>query len=522
MKNSIRFKLIIWITGTLFVILSTSSFFLYKEKKEQEYEHYQKSIISLQKQLEISLLNGFWQLDSKYINAVIKSNMQNEYIVAISAKDQGNLYVGILKAKDGSLVELQPDFQPDHSDSLTIDFTHEDLAIGVVEIFFTDHPFLKRIEAFLLTLLLIEFVTIFTIGSILFFAMNRYIFTPINSLEFALAKANNLDFESNDESIDYDLPTSDYLEWNALVDRVNAIINKIIQELHNRQFAEIDALLEKNNAETAYNELVKTKNSLVQTEKMAALGRLVAGIAHEINTPIGIALTVASQLNGETTKLNKKVNENALKKSDLDSYMELANESSHLILSNTQRASELIQSFKQIAVDQSSQIKREFFLCDYLKEVLHSLNPKIKITPIDVDFDCTEVIAMNSYPGALSQVITNLILNAIIHAYEDQQAGTIKIRVTAVDKNVEIKVKDDGMGIDETTLGKIFDPFFTTKQGKGGTGLGLNIVFNIVTQTLNGRISVNSEIDQGTCFTINIPTELKDKSSAEREDATFK
>lgn len=522
MKNSIRFKLIIWITGTLFVILSTSSFFLYKDKKEYEYEHYQKSTISLKKQLEISLLNGFWQLDSKYINAVIKSNMQNEFIVAIRAQDQGNLSVGILKAEDGTLVELQPEFQPNHNDKLTINFTHEDLAIGVVEIFFTDSPFIQRIEAFLITLLLIEFITIFTIGSILFFAMNRYIFTPINSLESALAKANNLDFESNDENKDYDLPTSNYLEWNALVDRVNAIINKIIQELHNRQFAEIDALLEKNNAETAYNELVKTKNSLVQTEKMAALGRLVAGIAHEINTPIGIALTVASHLDVETTKLDKKVSGNALKKSDLDEYLELATESSGLIFSNTQRASELIQSFKQIAVDQSSQIKREFFLCDYLKEVLHSLNPKIKITPIQVEFNCTAVIPMNSYPGALSQVMTNLVLNAILHAYEDKQTGQITITVTAIDKNVEIKVKDDGVGIDQVTLSKIFDPFFTTKQGKGGTGLGLNIVFNIVTQTLNGRIAVSSELDQGTCFTINIPTELKDKDNNESERVTFK
>lgn len=522
MKNSIRFKLIIWITGTLFIILSTSSFFLFQEKKEHEFEHYQESITSLKKQLEISLLNGFWQLDAKYINAVIESNMQNEYIIGIKAKDQGNLYVGILKEKNGTLAELDADFTPKHSDSLEIHFAHEKLEIGMIEVFFTEQPFINRIEEFLLGLLLIEFVTIFTIGSILFFAMNRYIFTPISTLESALKKANNLDFESNDDSQEYDLPTSDYLEWNTLVDRVNAIINKIIQALHSRQFAEIDALLEKNNAETAYNELVKTKNSLVQTEKMAALGRLVAGIAHEINTPIGIALTVASHLKGETGKLDKKISENSLKKSDLDEFMELATESSELIFSNTQRASELIQSFKQIAVDQSSQIKREFFLCDYLKEVLHSLNPKIKITPIHVDFNCTEIIQMNSYPGALSQVITNLVLNAILHAYEDSQPGTIRIKVKAIDRNVEIKVKDDGMGIDQVTLSKIFDPFFTTKQGKGGTGLGLNIVFNIVTQTLKGTITVSSEINQGTCFTINIPTELNNKNKTDVEDLAFK
>jgi signal transduction histidine kinase len=358
--------------------------------------------------------------------------MLNEYIVAIKAKDQSNLYVGILNTKDGKLIALDEMSIPDHSKKLDIPFLHESHEIGSVEIYITDFPFKNRIENFLLNLLAIEFVVIFSIGSILYFAMNRYIFTPIQTLETALEKANNLDIDSNVESVDYDLPTLDYLEWSELVNGVNAIINKIAQELHSRQFAEIDALLEKNNAETAYNELVKTKNSLVQTEKMAALGRLVAGIAHEINTPIGIALTVASHLKSESDKISKKIEESTLKKSQLDEYMDIASESSTLILSNTRRASELIQSFKQIAVDQSSQIKREFYLCEYLKEVIHSLNPKIKVTPIKVTFHCTEKTRMHSYPGALSQVITNLILNAIIHAYEEGQTGNIDIEVNRV------------------------------------------------------------------------------------------
>ena len=522
MKNSIRFKLIIWITGTLFCILSSSSILLYKEKKEYEINHFKDSVSSLEQQLKISLLNGFWQLDSKYISSVIESNMQNEYIIAIKAKDQGNLYVGILKTDQGELVELAPDQVPIYSEKLDIKFQHETLEIGFVEVFFSKTPFIKRIDEFLFSLIVMEFVALFAIGSILYFAMNRYIFTPIRALELALEKANNLDIESNDTNQDFDLPKLDYLEWGKLVNGVNNIIRKIMQELHSRQFAEIDALLEKNNAETAYNELVKTKNSLVQTEKMAALGRLVAGIAHEVNTPIGIALTVASHLKSESIELNESVKAGNIKKSQLDDYLDLACESSRLIFSNTQRASELIQSFKQIAVDQSSQIQREFALCEYLKEVLHSLNPKIKVTPIKVKFHCACRINMNSYPGALSQVITNLVLNAILHAYEKEQEGTINISVKDMGSNVEIRVEDDGMGIPPTTLSKIFDPFFTTKQGKGGTGLGLNIVFNIVTQTLNGPISATSEIDKGSCFIGNIPIALTKKSTNNTQSTTVK
>jgi signal transduction histidine kinase len=510
MKNSIRFKLIIWITGTLFIILSSSSLYLYKDKKEYELNQYQENIKSIKKQLEISLFNGFWQLDKKYISSVIESNMQHEYIIAIKAKDQGNLYVGIQQTKDDVLNELLEESVPEHSDKLEIQFYQEDYEIGAVEIYVTNAPLIKRIHDFLINLLVIEFVAIFCIGSILYFAMNRYIFTPIKTLEQALDKANTLDINSYSDEQDYELPALKYLEWSKVVNGVNNIINKIVEELHSRQFAEIDALLEKNNAETAYNELVKTKNSLVQTEKMAALGRLVAGIAHEINTPIGIALTVASHLKTESSQIDNKIKTGTLKKSQLDAFIDLACESSTLIFSNSQRASELIQSFKQIAVDQSSQIKREFLLCEYLKEVLHSLNPKIKITPISVDFRCNTMINMNSYPGALSQVITNLVLNAIFHAFEEGQSGSICIDVKENNSNVEIRVEDDGLGIEKSALSKIFDPFFTTKQGKGGTGLGLNIVFNIVTQTLNGTISVTSEVGHGSCFTINIPIELID------------
>ncbi len=514
MKNSIRFKLIIWITGTLFIILSSSSFYLFQEKREYEFNHYQENKASLKKQLKISLINGFWQLDKKYISSVIESNMQNEYILAIKAKDQSNLYVGILKTKESALVTLDEQTTPTHSDKLEIRFSHEKLEIGFVEIFFSRQPFLTRIDEFLLRLLFIEFIAIFSIGSMLYFAMNRYIFAPIQTLEFALEKANELDIESNDNKQDYGLPKLDFFEWSKLVNGVNTIINKISQELHNRQFAEIDALLEKNNAEIAYNELIKTKNSLVQTEKMAALGRLVAGIAHEVNTPLGITLTVASQLKGESIKLASMVEEGSLKKSQLVEFMDLACESSRLIFSNSKRASELIQSFKQIAVDQSSQIKRTFFLCEYLKEVLHSLNPKIKATSIDIKFHCSEIINMNSYPGALSQVITNLVLNAIIHAYDEKQKGTVSISAFMLDQNVEIKVTDNGYGIKQELLGKIFDPFFTTKQGQGGTGLGLNIAFNIVTQTLKGTISVTSEVNKGSCFTINIPIEQDDNTDS--------
>jgi len=247
------------------------------------------------------------------------------------------------------------------------------------------------------------------------------------------------------------------------------------------------------------------QTQLIQTEKMAALGSLVAGVAHEINTPIGIGVTATSHLKKITEKLKEQYEANSIRKNDLDDFIKNTFDSCDIILANIWRASEIITSFKHVAVDQSSEQRREFNIKQYINEILISLHPKIKKTPHKIIVECDEKISINNYPGAFSQIITNLIINSLIHAFPGEAIGEIIIRVALIDGIINMDYSDNGNGIPSENVGKIFDPFFTTKRGQGGTGLGLNIVFNIISQKLKGGISVESELGKGTSFHINFP-----------------
>ncbi len=285
-----------------------------------------------------------------------------------------------------------------------------------------------------------------------------------------------------------------------------------------RTFADIterkraeDALLDaKTDAEFALQNLKDTQENLLVAEKMASLGQLVAGIAHEINTPIGIALTAASLLDTKTKGVREAMDGGGLRKSQLESYLQLAGESTQFILSNMTRAAELVQSFKQVAVDQTSGERRAFGLREYLDEIILSLNPRLKRTPHTVTIDCPDDLRMDTFPGALFRVITNFVVNSLVHGIgeaPDSPPGTIHIRARQLGNSnwMELVYSDTGVGIPPENLKKVFDPFFTTKRGEGGTGLGLNIVYNLVTRTLSGEVTVSSEPGKGTRFTMMLP-----------------
>ncbi|WP_434622076.1 ATP-binding protein [Azospirillum sp. B2RO_4] len=260
-------------------------------------------------------------------------------------------------------------------------------------------------------------------------------------------------------------------------------------------------------AERALGELKATQASLIQAEKMASLGQLVAGVAHEVNTPIGITITGASQLQALIGELSDRHTANALKKSDFQRFLSDGMEMANLILSNSTRAANLVQSFKLVAVDQSSDERRAFLLRDYIDELLRSLHPTYKArTALTIDIDCPADLELDGYPGALSQILTNLIMNALVHALDPEQPGCIAIAARVIDGDmVELSIADDGAGIAPEVLPKVFDPFFTTRRGAGGSGLGLHIVYNLVTGRLHGTIGVESRPGDGTRFTLRFP-----------------
>ncbi|MAZ66895.1 MAG: hypothetical protein CMF25_07275 [Kangiellaceae bacterium] len=270
-----------------------------------------------------------------------------------------------------------------------------------------------------------------------------------------------------------------------------------------------EALQRANNELNKTMEILRvTQNELVESEKMASLGQLVAGVAHEINTPVGVGVTAASHLEAKTRDMLRLFESGQLKKSSLTEFLATCTESSKIILSNLDRASKLIKNFKQVAVDQSSEERRKFNLLDYLQDVLLSLRPKLKNTNVEVAIDGDRTVIMDNYPGALSQIVSNLVINSLVHAFEGIEAPKILMTVSMEQETIIFTYKDNGTGISEEARTKIFTPFYTTKRGEGGTGLGLHIVYNLVTQKLKGSIACASEVNNGVEFVLRLPLEL--------------
>lgn len=276
--------------------------------------------------------------------------------------------------------------------------------------------------------------------------------------------------------------------------------------LEKRVFDRTHALEEANSELTIVLEnLQRAQRELLRTEKMAALGSLVAGVAHELNTPIGTSVTVASTLQQQTDKMILELG-HGIKRSSLEEFLNNSRVGTDILLRNLTKASGLVTSFKQVAVDQSSANRRLFTLEETVAEIILMLSPMTRKTKHEIISSIPEKIVMDSYPGPFGQVLTNLINNAFIHGFEGTFKGTVEIEVQVLNaKLIEIIVSDNGNGIPEENIGRIFDPFFTTKLGQGGSGLGLNIVYNLVTGVLGGSIVVTSQLNQGTRFNITIP-----------------
>lgn len=271
---------------------------------------------------------------------------------------------------------------------------------------------------------------------------------------------------------------------------------------------ELDAA--KNRLKKTLSELNQTQEVLIQSEKMAALGGLVAGISHEINTPVGIGVTAISHLEDKLGDIKKKYDCQTMDRGDLESFFNIVTESSNIIAVNLKRASVLINSFKQIAVDQSNDDMREFDLEEYIQEIILSLKPNLKKNSVEITLSMASSITMLSYPGSIAQVITNLIMNSLIHAFPGRQEKYINIEISENDENILLKFTDNGVGMTSETTEKIFDPFFTTRRGQGGSGLGLHLVFNIINKILQGKISCTSAVGEGTEFEILIPMKVKE------------
>ena len=253
---------------------------------------------------------------------------------------------------------------------------------------------------------------------------------------------------------------------------------------------------------SSIHELNKAQERLLEAEKMATLGGLSAEVSHEINTPIGVSITSTTYLSDLLIKLNKDIQAQKLTKRSLEDFVNNANHSIDLLVKNLERASDLIGSYKQIAVDQTSDKIRIINIAKYLHEIIQSLHPKQKKTKHVISVDCPDNIEIYGHAGAIAQIFTNLIINSILHAFDGIEQGKINIAVTMLNDKLHIHYQDNGNGVSEEQLAKLFDPFYTTKAGEGGTGLGTHIIYNLVTDTLNGKISAECEEGKGLSYDI--------------------
>ncbi|MBH9552932.1 PAS domain S-box protein [Inhella gelatinilytica] len=257
---------------------------------------------------------------------------------------------------------------------------------------------------------------------------------------------------------------------------------------------------------SALTSLQHTQDELIRSEKMAALGSLVAGVAHELNTPIGTGMTAASTLDDRTRDTVRHFEAGTLRKSDLSRYLGDATEACRLLLNGLRNAADLVSHFKQVSADQTSEQRRRFALQGVVDDVLSVLRPQLKHSRIELAVDIDLGQELDAYPGALGQLLTNLILNANLHAFEGVERPRLWLSARLLDPGwFELQVQDNGVGMSEEVRRRAFDPFFTTKIGQGGTGLGLNIVYNIATGVLGGHVELKSEPGQGSCFRFRLP-----------------
>jgi PAS domain S-box-containing protein len=304
-------------------------------------------------------------------------------------------------------------------------------------------------------------------------------------------------------------------ETNQSDDQVSGIFALVIDVTEKvqaeQQIRELNETLEQRvllrtrELETAMDKLQQAQEELTRSETKATLNTLIASVSHELSTPLGNCLMTANTLVDQGKNFQHAMDSNQIKRSDLSKFIGIVREGSDLMLRNLYRATDLLKNFRQVANDQASEQRRHFDLALMVREIIGTLTPSLKRHTHQLIIDIPENINMDSLPGPLGQVIINLINNAYLHAFEGRSNGTLNISATTESREVILRFADNGIGISKENLKQLFQPFFTTKNGKGGTGLGMSIVENLVSKTLCGSISVCSEVGTGTCFEVRLP-----------------
>jgi signal transduction histidine kinase len=457
-----------------------------------------------------SLAYALWHFDMKQIEGQGEGINNLYYIGYVRISGDSNTWY-----ETGKISKTPKD------DHFLIPIKHSNRIIGELEIGFARDKILENIITSAKKIIFMQIIAGLLLALLLLWLVHHIITRHLVDLNKQLGMKN---IPNSDQLLSLDRSYYND-ELSTLVNSFNQLTNERNSELKSKEEAQ-QALAETNNkleqrvAERTENlqqavdelhitleNLRNTQSQLIESEKLSSLGGMVAGVAHEINTPIGLCITTQSFIEDLFKDIKQRFENDSISEGNFTEFMMSMEESVDILRKNLERAAKLVKSFKLVSEDQTGEAARRFNLEEYLQEILSTLQPKFRMTQHVVNIRCAEEINIQSYPGALSQVITNLIMNSLLHGFTDINKGTITLAVEHQDNQVKILYADDGQGLTEEAQVKIFEPFFTTKRGYGGTGLGMHLVYNLVSQTLQGSIQLQ-QVSQGCAFIITIPAQI--------------
>jgi len=494
--------IVIAISGAVFATASAT--WLYNTAIERAHQTANASM----RATRATLTDALWKVDHAAVRDAIRGLESVPEIASVQITTRNDETFGSMIQTEGGDLDMVLAHDSPSREAVVLGRLVAELDMAAVQ---------RRIQQLIVVQAIVFGGLLLVIGVLVRWAFGRIVDTPLRRLTTFILRPDLL---TNAPKLRItEGPARRILEFRQLERALNDRLAD-----HRRDWRELDdhktRLEEKVNART--QQLEAAQDEIVRNEKLAALGALVAGVAHELNTPIGNGLTAATTV-GETIRTaEKQLEAGSLTKSRLQETLSRSRDAADIITSTLSRARELVANFKQVAVDRQSENRRAFNLDEVIDETIATLRPNLKKTPYAVETDLRANLTIDGFPGPLGQVVTNLCDNAIRHAFDGRDNGTIRLSTEPADDGASavIRVADDGAGIPDEHIKRIFDPFFTTKLGEGGSGLGMAIVHRLVTQVMGGRIDVESAPGQGTTFTIDLPTTAPESGgSAETDDS---
>lgn len=520
--NRIWVKFSVSVIIAVIITMTLISYMRYLDDKRQIAESIDEELTLTSQIASLAVSDPLWNYNLQGVKTLVDAMFEKRIVASIVVTDlnRGEVYA---RYEEG-----EP-YQEGHIITKRVGVFTEELQIGWIEIGATDYYLFEDLKHLLRIRIydtLMQVVILMILTSIIALSVTR----PIKKLENAMVALTNgdydatIDIDSKDEvgrlaekfnfmANEIRISTLELHKFNdALENLVNERTNQLnrTNEMLETALAETEEsqaeLIEKNDVLlNTLDALEKTREELIQTAKTSLTSQLVAGVAHEINTPVGVSFTTSTYLNHEVDSLLEELNQGKLEKEDFKNALSSIKEAATIIQRNLEHSAVLIENFKEVAVDQSGLRMREFNLGSYVNEVLDNLRASYKRTNHHIEVECEDEIVINSYPGAYSQIITNLLMNSLQHGFKGIDEGHIKIAVLKENNQIKLVYSDDGRGIKDEVLPNIFTPFYSTSHGDGGSGLGLSVINNLVTTVLSGKIECQSKPDEGVVFTVSLP-----------------